>query len=154
MTEDFTLAVNEVLKFEGGYVNHSSDPGGETNYGISKRAYPDLDIKNLTKADAIAIYYRDYWIPSGCDALPMALATCVFDTAVNMGQGVARRMLKECADTQGVGDWRKYLQLRKDRYAFLIARNPKLKAFQKGWLNRVNHLTKFVEERLQSQPLS
>lgn len=48
----FDDAVEIVLKHEGGYVNDKKDPGGETNMGISKRAYPHIDIKNLTKSDA------------------------------------------------------------------------------------------------------
>ena len=43
--------LDEIVKTlgkEGGYVNNSRDPGGETNFGISKRAYPNVDIKNLT----------------------------------------------------------------------------------------------------------
>ena len=51
----FEEAVKSVLKHEGGYVNDPKDPGGETNFGISKRAFPDLDIKNLTEEDAIEI---------------------------------------------------------------------------------------------------
>lgn len=49
-----------VIKREGGYSNHPMDPGGETKYGISKRAYPEEDIKNLTFARAADIYRRDY----------------------------------------------------------------------------------------------
>ena len=50
-----TEAIEHVLKFEGGYVNDPDDPGGETNFGISKRSYPDLDIAALTVADAVEI---------------------------------------------------------------------------------------------------
>jgi lysozyme family protein len=51
---------------EGGYVNDPNDSGGETNFGISKRAYPSLDIKNLTKEDAVQLYYKDYWLMYHC----------------------------------------------------------------------------------------
>ncbi len=61
MTEKFNKAVRIILAHEGGYVNHPADPGGETNMGISKRSYPDLDIKNLTVAMAKEIYFRDFW---------------------------------------------------------------------------------------------
>jgi lysozyme family protein len=57
----FSSVIKMILEHEGGYVNHPSDPGGETKYGISKRAYPDIDIANLTEEDAEEIYYRDYW---------------------------------------------------------------------------------------------
>ena len=45
----FEEIIEEVLKHEGGYVHDSNDLGGETNFGITKRFYPYLDIKNLTK---------------------------------------------------------------------------------------------------------
>ena len=38
----FETAVNTTLQYEGGYVNDPNDPGGETNFGISKKAYPNL----------------------------------------------------------------------------------------------------------------
>ena len=41
---------------EGGYVNNPNDPGGETKYGVSKKAYPDIDIENLTLEQAKKIY--------------------------------------------------------------------------------------------------
>jgi lysozyme family protein len=63
----FDEAFDVLIGHEGGYVNHPGDPGGETKFGISKRAYPALDIKALTLGQAKAIYRRDYWIPAGCD---------------------------------------------------------------------------------------
>jgi len=56
----FEQIINDVLEHEGGYVNDPLDKGGETNFGIAKRWYPDLDIKALTKNDAVNIYYNDY----------------------------------------------------------------------------------------------
>ena len=48
----FDQVIDRVLAHEGGYVNDPDDPGGETKYGISKKAYPKIDIKNLTKEEA------------------------------------------------------------------------------------------------------
>lgn len=89
----FKRAVNFVLHHEGGYSNHEKDPGGETKFGISKRAYPDLDIAALTREQAIEIYRRDYWnkLPAN---LPPRLACLMFDTAVNAGHGRAVRLLQ------------------------------------------------------------
>ena len=53
---DFDDIIKDVLSKEGGYVNHPTDPGGQTNYGIAKRSHPDEDIKNLTKKRATEIY--------------------------------------------------------------------------------------------------
>ena len=57
----FLKAFEKVLRHEGGYVNDPLDLGGETKYGISKRSYPHLDIKNLTLDQAKQIYFRDFW---------------------------------------------------------------------------------------------
>jgi lysozyme family protein len=83
-----------VLRHEGGYVNDPRDPGGETRFGISKRAYPDVDILRLTEDEAKAIYRRDYWDKLRPDELPQQLAICVFDCAVNMGRDKAVRLLQ------------------------------------------------------------
>ena len=47
--KNFDEIIEQVLHHEGGYVNDPKDLGGETNFGITKRFYPDVDIKNLTK---------------------------------------------------------------------------------------------------------
>ena len=61
----FDDAFEALMAHEGGYANDPRDPGGETKYGISKRAYPAVDIRNLTLEAAKAIYKRDYWRPVG-----------------------------------------------------------------------------------------
>lgn len=58
----FKQAVKVLLEIEGGYSNNPYDLGGETNFGISKRQYPHIDIKNLTSSKASDIYYTDYWL--------------------------------------------------------------------------------------------
>ena len=90
----FEQAVAMVLRHEGGYVNDPKDPGGETRFGISKRAYPDVDILRLTEDEAKAIYKRDYWDKLRTDEIPEPLAICLFDTAVNMGRDKAIRLLQ------------------------------------------------------------
>ena len=60
MLTHFDEIIEKVLEHEGKYSNDSDDLGGETNFGITKRFYPDIDIKNLTKEEAIDIYYKDY----------------------------------------------------------------------------------------------
>ena len=134
----FEKAVEFALSFEGGYSNDPVDPGGETNYGISKRAYPTLDIKNLTREDAVAIYRRDYWDACGCDSMAGPLATCVFDTAVNCGKGRAKQWL---ALTH---DYNMFLDRRKDYYLYIIAAKPSLGKFKNGWLRRVDSLRKLA----------
>ena len=91
---DATEAIAVIIKIEAGYVNDPDDGGGETKYGISKRSYPDVDIKGLTKTAAAAIYLRDYWNPLRCGNVPSALALPLLDAGVNQGQGTAVRMLQ------------------------------------------------------------
>jgi lysozyme family protein len=96
MADPFEAAIELLLSpdVEGGYVNDLLDPGGETHWGISKRSYPDLDIRNLRKAEAIEIYRKDFWMPLCCSDLPPALAIILFDSAVNQGKRPAIEMLQ------------------------------------------------------------
>lgn len=96
-TETFIRCFAVVIGTEGGYVNDPLDPGGETKFGVSKRAYPDVDIAALTMADAQAIYFRDYWLKIAGDSLPVELAFLVFDAAVNSGVSRAVKWLQATA---------------------------------------------------------
>jgi lysozyme family protein len=87
-------AIKFVLSYEGGYVNDPNDAGGETNFGISKRSYPSLDIKALTVDQARDIYKRDFWTTVCADQLPENLAIAAFDCAVNQGVGIASRLIQ------------------------------------------------------------
>lgn len=93
MANSFDIAVTLVLAHEGGYTaGLADDPGGETNFGISKRAYPQLDIKALTVEDAKNIYSRDYWTQAMIDAPSQQVANCALDCAVNQGPGACRNL--------------------------------------------------------------
>lgn len=100
---NFDTAFGRLIGHEGGYVNDPQDPGGETKFGISKRSYPQVDIKNLSLQDAKNIYYRDFWQPLG-DAHP-AVKFQVFDFAVNSGIGTAIRKLQAAVGTADDGHW-------------------------------------------------
>ena len=134
MTDTFTRAVERVLTHEGGYVHHPSDPGGETNFGISKRSYPNEDIKHLTRERAIRLYYEDFWVPLGCDRLHPALAFQVFDAGVNHGRQKALSWLAlaDFAPTHALKVMR-FNSLRLQFYTQLKT----FKTFGKGWTNRV-----------------
>lgn len=87
-------AFDRVIGHEGGYVNNPKDPGGETNFGISKRSYPNEDIAGMTLKRAREIYKRDYWDKCGCPMLPNPLDFQVFDAAVNSGCSRAAKWLQ------------------------------------------------------------
>lgn len=97
----FDQFIERVLAHEGGYVNDPKDPGGETQWGISKRSYPSLNIRSLTRKDAIEIYRRDFWQRIQGDRLPPQFAFQGLDAAVNHGIGNAVRWLQRAA---GVAD--------------------------------------------------
>lgn len=102
----FDKAFTQLLGHEGGYSEDPNDPGnwtgGEkgqgalkgTNWGISAKAYPMLDIRGLSVEAAKSIYRRDYWQPMRCDDLPPAIAMLAFDAAVNSGVAQAKRWLQ------------------------------------------------------------
>ncbi|MDF1536067.1 MAG: glycosyl hydrolase 108 family protein [bacterium] len=85
MSERFNSLIEEILRHEGGYVFDPADPGGETNFGISARAHPDVDIVNLTRDRAMEIYRTDYWRVWMDKINDPILCLQVFDFAVNAG---------------------------------------------------------------------
>jgi lysozyme family protein len=90
----FIRAVLRVLGNEGGYVDLAADPGGATAFGISHRDYPNLDLRNLTRDGAIAIYFRDFWETRRYGDLPERIAVKLFDLSINMGPSNATRCLQ------------------------------------------------------------
>ncbi len=100
----FDRALAFVLQWEGGLADDPRDPGGLTNHGISQRAYPDLDIRALTKEQVVEIYRRDYWTASRCEEMAIPVALVVFDGAVNHGVKQMTRCLQRAVgvDADGV----------------------------------------------------
>lgn len=148
-----------ILKHEGGYIDHPSDPGGATKYGISQRSYPALNIKELTIQDASAIYYNDYWLKLKIENIKNEeLKLHIFDMAVNAGIKTAIKLLQGIVGTTQDGILgprseakiglyeddivENYKKARIDYYNKLIKNKPQLQVFIKGWINRINS-TKF-----------
>jgi lysozyme family protein len=163
--DPFDAALTEILKHEGGFVNHPSDPGGMTNLGVTKGTYEswtgkvasEADMRALTKEKVAPIYRKNYWNQLLCDQLPAGLALCVFDFGVNAGPARAARYLQSLvgAKTDGkvgletigaVGAYvglhgeaeaiRQYQSRRRDYYKQL----PTFKTFGRGWLRRVDEV--------------
>lgn len=93
----FDRAFDIIIGHEGGYVNDPKDPGGETKYGISKRAYPALDIGALTLDEAKQVYLLDYWHAMQCGSFTWPVALVLFDCAVNQGVQRARKLAQVVA---------------------------------------------------------
>jgi len=130
-SDNFDRSIKFVLKWEGVYVNDSNDPGGETKFGISKRAFAMLDIKSLTEEEARTIYRTQYWEKAACDKLEWPMCLVVFDTAVNCGVARAIEWRSSLSAPQLVAD---YMFARLAHYAKLAARQPQS---LRGWTNRV-----------------
>lgn len=147
---NFDTAFDAVIGHEGGYVWHKDDPGGETRYGISKRAYPGEDIKNLTVERAKELYHRDYWTAIKGDSMPFPIAFEVFDSAVNHGVGQAVRFLQKAlgvsadgmigpvtiATAQAVNPDRFRMKFNAERLDFYTDLSA-WPAFGRGWVKRV-----------------
>jgi len=147
---NFDQAFSVLMQHEGGLVDDPNDPGGLTRYGISHRAYPALDIRNLTLDQAAAIYRRDYWGPAGCEAVPDALRMDLFDMAVNSGVRTAAKCLQRAvgetedgaigpATLQAIQSMpvaRLLARFNGERLDFL-ASLPAWEHFSKGWARRI-----------------
>jgi lysozyme family protein len=100
-----------VLRHEGGYTHHPSDPGGPTNFGITihdYRRYIDSngtaeDVRNMKRSEAASIYRARYWDALRCDELPAGLDYAVFDYGVNSGTGRAARVAARLAGQSASG---------------------------------------------------
>jgi lysozyme family protein len=159
---DFHLAIQTVLRHEGGYVNDPADCGGETKFGICQRSYPKLKIRDLDVAAAEAIYQRDFWQPLRLDEIhDQSVATKVIDTAVLIGRFNAVKLLQRAVPQAGGGLLRvdgkigpntltainlcspallliAYRKLLATYYETLAVNIPTNQNFLKGWLNRAN----------------
>lgn len=105
---NFNKALKAVLAHEGGYVNNPKDPGGETNYGITKRVAEDHgykgDMKSIPMSTVEYIYKKSYWDKIRAESLPESLRFHVFDAAVNSGVSRAIKWLQESASVTQDGD--------------------------------------------------
>ena len=152
--KSFKEIIEKVLEHEGGYVNDPKDLGGETKYGITKRFYPDVDIKNLTIEQAVEIYKKDYWDKNKVESLPQNLWHIYFDMCVNMGKRTAVKVLQRAAVNKGrdievdgglgpmtIGALKgveldRVRAFRVKYYVDLITARPEQEKFYLGWFRR------------------
>ncbi|HEY9864918.1 MAG TPA: glycosyl hydrolase 108 family protein, partial [Candidatus Obscuribacterales bacterium] len=85
---NFAWAIHHILVPEGGFSNHHNDGGGATKYGIieSVAKRHGLDVRRISKVDAIKIYYQDYWLESGANKAPSPLNLAIMNSYVNSGK--------------------------------------------------------------------
>jgi lysozyme family protein len=163
----FDKAFEEIIAIEGGLTNDKNDRGGLTKYGISQKAFPNVDIKNLTLEGAKKIYLDNYWKTANInlDKLDEKNGIELFDIAVNMGVGTAARKLQEALNLMnrnqkdfanltvdgnaGNKTIEAYLKVNKDilfkvlnglqfmRYVAIVGRDETQEDFFNGWMKRV-----------------
>lgn len=100
---NFDQAFTELLGHEGGFVDHPSDPGGATRWGVTERVarangYTG-NMRDFPQAAAKHIYRRSYWDAVRADELPDVIRYAVFDAAVNSG---ARQSIQWLQSALGV----------------------------------------------------
>ena len=158
-TDKFDLAFKDVLYWEGGYVNYPNHPGGQTKWGISKKLYPNLDIKNLTIEQAKQIYYCDFWQKIPFEKIVSdEISTKLFSICINMGNLAGVRCIQralravDCVvkddgilgnitlkSVNAANSDMLLAALKSEAagyYRILSVKNPKLGIFLDGWLNR------------------
>lgn len=99
---NFDNIISDIIKVEGGYVNDSTDRGGETNYGITvsvarANGYTG-EMRDMPVSFARNLYLQDYVIKPGFDkvgAISESIATKLIDTGVNMGVGTSAKFLQQ-----------------------------------------------------------
>lgn len=158
--------IADLIRREGGYVDHPADRGGPTNYGITQSTLADWrnapvtasDVRALSNAEAAKIYRDRFYLAPGINHLPASLQPHVFDIAVNSGPGQAARLLQRALNILGAGiaeDGRigpktlaacrgmnsravnnALVGVRLEFYERLVAARPNQAAFINGWRAR------------------
>jgi len=158
MLSNWDNAFKLMLKSEGGFVNHPSDPGGMTNLGVTKatwenwvgRESDEAEMRGLTPEKVEPLYKKKYFDAVRGDELPMGLDYLMFDFAVNAGAGRAIKTLQTAVGVTPDGGFgpmtmaavqatdpvdliERFSQAKEDFYRSLTT----FATFGKGWLNRV-----------------
>jgi lysozyme family protein len=172
MQSNFQKSLQLLLKHEGGFVNHSQDPGGMTNLGVTARVWEEWvghpvdekQMRALTPEDVAPLYKRKYWDACRANELVSGLDYCVFDCAVNSGVGRAVKILQSCVGVNADGGFGSVTMAAVDQFKGESAKTlireycdnrlnflKSLKTFAvfgKGWENRVNSVKSEALEML------
>ena len=158
MISNWDNAFKLMLKSEGGFVNHPSDPGGMTNLGVTKatwenwvgRESDEAEMRGLTPEKVEPLYKKKYWDAVRGDELPAGISYLCFDFAVNAGAGRSIKTLQTAVGVTPDGGFgpmtmaavqavdpveliERFSQAKEDFYRSLNT----FATFGKGWLNRV-----------------
>jgi lysozyme family protein len=103
--------IDDVIRREGGFVDHPADRGGPTKFGITQATLGRYCGRQVTAAEVAAlsldqarhIYRRDYYLGPRLDQLPTRIQPFVFDSAVNHGPAQAIRFVQRICSQAGFG---------------------------------------------------
>lgn len=166
----FEQALKFTLKWEGGYVNDATDPGGATAFGITQRTYDAYRVKQrqplqpvaiISSFEIRAIYYAEYWLAGRCQSMLAPLNTVFFDTCVNFGVHGATKFLQTGLNVVADGSFGPITAKKlsesiplavawsicSQRISFRKARvkkHPQYEKFLQGWLNRDYALQSYI----------
>lgn len=172
----FEEALAFTLRWEGGYVNHPADRGGETNKGVTtatyreyrrRRGLPMRSVRDITDEEVRDIYENLYWNPAQCALMERPLAIAHFDTAINFGVGGSTLFLQQLLKVKvdrifgpktraallSANHWElalRYAPLRIDYRYRRVNQDPSQRVFLQGWLNRDNDLLRYVTQIVES----
>lgn len=167
----FDEAFKRLIGHEGGYSTDRRDPGNwtggrvgvgtlkGTKFGLAANTYPNLDIKNLTLAQAKSIYKKDWWDKLGADGMHSAIVFQLWDFAINAGKSRAIKELQQAVGVPADGiigpqtlaavnshDLNDViLSLTAERLKFYTSLST-FKTYGKGWTNRVADNLKYAAQ--------
>jgi lysozyme family protein len=158
----FDACLAEVLRHEGGYVDHPADPGGATNMGIThqtlarwRKVSPwwnlaEAEVRTLAREEAAAIYKAEYWDICRAGEMPAGVDLALFDFAVNSGPDRAIRTLQRVLNVASDGiagprtlaavtraDARTVVEALCDSRLDFLKGLSTFATFGRGWSNRV-----------------
>lgn len=99
-----------IKRWEGGFVNHPSDPGGATNMGITIGTLAEWrgtevtvdDVKELTRAEADQIFRTKYYASNRCGEMPERIAMVVYNCSVLSGRKRAITLVQQAFNGLGL----------------------------------------------------
>lgn len=166
---NFTACLHEVLHMEGGFSDDPRDPGGPTNFGITRAELADVQrvpvnsitedmMKALTLDDATGIYQSRYWNVLRCEDVPLGVDMMLFHFGVNAGHATSAKLLQTVVGTacDGIVGRQTVTAACRTNAAKLIddlaqaqikhyGTREKFSTYGNGWINRVNRAQKVAK---------
>lgn len=145
---DFDKTFSFIMAREGGYVNHPNDSAGSTNKGVTQQVYntyrkslnmPEQSVLHIEPTEVKNIFTDNYWNPVVKLGVSGAYLFVLVDLAYNSGVSRTKAFHKLAN-----GDVKKLITLRREFYNKIVKNNPSQKVFLKGWMNRIDHVEKYV----------